>query len=71
MSDRLFEYNKTYSEDDILKVATPVNHQGEYLIADSPNIEYWFIRDGHFWKLDHTWGHFIIGKRRGEFPKGE
>ena len=59
---RLFEYNKTYTEEDILAVASPVNRQGKYLVADSPDTEYWFVRDGHFWELDHTWGHFFVGR---------
>lgn len=52
---KVFEYNKTYSEEDIRKLATPVNHQVEYLVADTPDMEYWFVREGHYWKLSHTW----------------
>jgi hypothetical protein len=60
-----FEYKREYTEEQISAKVTPVNHQGEFLIADTPDKEYWFKRDGHYWKLDHTWGHFILTKAKG------
>lgn len=64
--ETLFKYHQTYSEDEISQKATPITHQDEYLIADTPTIEYCFIRDGHYWKLSHTWGHFLLGKVKPE-----
>ena len=57
-----FQYNVEYTEEQILAVATPVNHQDEYLVADTPETEYWFKRKGHYWELSHVWGHFLLGK---------
>lgn len=59
---REFQYGVVYTEDEILKVASPVNHQDEYLVADTPSTEYWFQRSGHYWELSHVWSHFVLGK---------
>jgi hypothetical protein len=61
LSKYIFKYNQQYTEKEILHNATPVNYQDEFLIADTPFREYWFIREGHYWKLSHTWGHFTLG----------
>lgn len=49
-----FKYLRTYSYEEIYEVATPVILHGAYLIADTPGKQYWFVRDGHFWRLDHS-----------------
>lgn len=61
-----FEYDKEYTEEQILAKATPVTHQDKCLIADTPDVEYWFVRSGHYWKLSHTWGHFLLAKATGD-----
>ena len=65
----IFHSGKTYSEDEITKEATPITHDGDYLIADTPDREYWFLREGHFWKLDHTWGHFYLQEKPSNLKK--
>jgi hypothetical protein len=62
-NERPFKSNQIYTEDEIITKATPVNHFDEYLVADTPSTEYWFIREGHYWKLSHTWGHFLLVKK--------
>jgi len=57
-----FEYDVEYTEIQILETATPVNHQDEYLVADTPETEYWFKRRGHFWELSHVRGHIFLRK---------
>lgn len=61
--NNLFEYDVGYTEEEILDKATPVNHQDKYIVADTPETEYWFTQSGHYWKLNHTWGHFIVFKK--------
>ena len=65
MDKRIFRSDKAYTEEEISKSASPVNHDESsgMLIADTPEREYWFRREGHYWRLDHTWGHFfLVGK---------
>ena len=62
-----FTSNETYSEAEIRCLADKVeiilsDTEGDYLSADTPEREYIFFRSGNEWKLNHTWGHFIISK---------
>lgn len=59
----IFEYGTEYTYEQIYEKATPVTYQDEYLIADTADTKYWFLRSGHYWKLDHTWRHHFLGNR--------
>jgi len=59
-----FQYNMEYTEDQVLTVVPSASRQDEYLVADTPETEYWFKRSGHCWKLSHVWSHFMLIKKR-------
>lgn len=65
---RSFEGGRVYTEDEIKVICPEASIERgkeedetgyEYLVAPM-EVEYWFVREGNGWKVDHVWGSFIL-----------
>lgn len=65
---RTFNSDHIYSEEEIRSACPEASMEDgeyenktkyEYLVAPA-EVEYWFKREGTGWKVDHTWGSFIL-----------
>lgn len=68
---RSFLGDRVYTEDEIRKICPNVSYQTgnddddkdcEYLIAQA-EVEYWFIREGEGWTVDHTWATYTMAEK--------
>ena len=62
---RTFNSEQIYTESEIRSVCPGAEFQdkeggGRYLIAEASDSEYWFLPEGHGWKVDHTWTSLIL-----------
>jgi len=63
MEKRSFKYDRVYTESEIRAVCPKASIEaGEYedktkyeFLVAAAEVEYWFIREGEDWKIDHTW----------------
>jgi hypothetical protein len=66
-----FKYDQIYTEKEIREICPETSMESgaykdgtkyEYLVA-SAEAEYWFIRDGEGWKVNHEWTSTILAPK--------
>ena len=66
LSHRTFNSGQIYSESEIRAIASDADFQAQYLIANAPDAEYWFVAKDGGWVVDHTWASMTLIRQPSE-----